>query len=294
MMMMKTPMHITFTFLLTLFAVQGLLAQEGETTRVNLEGAREVVAEINGGFGTLYLKRGSGSSLMTLREKYEDEPPEKAVRVDYHVRNGVGYLTVDLGHEDGDDMNALSCLFGGSDSRTWYMTISDRVPVRFDVSLGAGKAALNLTGIHVRGLKLEAGAGSVLMKVEQPNPEDIGEITISAGVGSVKAHRLGNLRFHSLDFDGGIGEYHLDCSGALPDGARIKTDVGVGSLVVVLPYGVGARAITSDHILNSTKMYRFVRQADETYTTENYAKSKRRVLLDLDSGLGSVSVRWAK
>jgi hypothetical protein len=174
------------------------------------------------------------------------------------------------------------------------MTISDRVPVRLDIALGAGEAFLNLDGLHIREFHLDAGAGSVRIDVDSPNPEEIGDVSISAGVGSVKARKLGNLRFRSLEFEGGIGEYHLDCTGMMRDEARIRTDIGVGSLVVVLPEGIAAKAVTSEHWFNSTKMYRFVRQSDNLYVTENFSQKGKRVYLDLESGLGSVSVRWAR
>ena len=269
-----------------------LQAQDGHKRTLDLQGATEVVADINGGIGTLNLKRGSGNALMTLREDREDDDARRDVSVDYHVRDGIGYLTLDLGNKDGDDMNALEFLFRGTDSRTWYVTLSDRVPIRFDISLGAGKASLDLTGIHVRALAIDAGAGSVRMRVDRPNRQSIGKVTFSAGVGSVKTRGLGNLRFSALDFDGGIGEYVLDCSGALPDGARIKTDIGVGSLKLALPEGVAAKAITSDNPLSSTKMYRFVQHDNDVYTTTNYESSNRRVYLNLEAGLGSVSVHW--
>ncbi len=281
-----------FSIVMGMLLVPLLQAQDGYRTTVDLEGATEVVAEINGGIGTLNLKRGSGPALMTLRERQEDDEQRSDATVDYHVRDGIGYLTLDLGNDDGEDMNALACLFRGTDSRTWYVTLTDRVPIRFDISLGAGKASLDLTGIHVRGLTIDAGAGSVRMRVDRPNRQSIGKVTFSAGVGSVKTRGLGNLRFSALDFDGGIGEYELDCSGALPDGARIKTDIGVGSLKLALPEGVAAKAITSDNPLSSTKMYRFVQHEDDVYTTTDYEQSSRRVYLKLEAGLGSVSVHW--
>lgn len=281
-----------FPIILAILLVPTLHAQEGHRTSVDLQGATEVVAEINGGIGTLYLKRESGNPLMTLREKRKKAEQLRDVIVDYQIRDGVGYLRLDLGNQDGDDMSALASLFRGKDSRTWYVTFSDRVPIDFDISLGAGKASLDLTGIHVRGLAIDAGAGSVRLRVDRPNRQSIGKVTFSAGVGSVKTRRLGNLRFSALDFDGGIGEYELDCSGALPDGARIKTDIGVGTLKLALPKGVAAKAITSNNPLSSTKMYRFVQHDDNVYTTTNYENSTRRVYLNLEAGLGSVSVHW--
>ncbi len=270
-------------------------AQDGTVRTVSFDGAREVVAEINGGFGTLYLKRGSGDDLLTLREKRSTKKKyESDVELDYHVNDGVGYLTVDLGTGDGSDMNALATLLRGRPSRTWYLSVSDRVPIRFDITIGAGKASIDLTGMHIRSFDLDAGAASVHLKMDSPNLEETGSISLSAGVGSLRAERMGNLRFRRLEFEGGLGEYHLDCTGELPDHASITTDLGVGSLTIVLPEGIGAKAVTDANWFNSTKMYRFIRKTDDTYITPDFDKRTRHVQLDLQSGLGSVAVRWAR
>jgi hypothetical protein len=278
-----------------LFLAGLVSAQDGVVRKVSFDGAREVVAEINGGFGTIYLKRGSGDDLLTLREKRTTKNRGiSEVEIDFHVDDGVGYLTVDLGKGEGDDMNALATLLRGKSSHIWYLTISDRIPIRFDISIDAGKAAIDLTGLHIRSFNLDAGAGSVRLEMDKPNLEETGEISLSAGVGSLRAEGIGNLRFRQLDFEGGLGKYHLDCTGELSDRAIINTDLGVGSLTIVLPEGVGAKAVTDANWFNSTKMYRFIRKTDDTFVTPDFDKSQRHVQLDIQSGLGSVAVRWAK
>ncbi|MFZ1729640.1 MAG: hypothetical protein WBQ23_08235 [Bacteroidota bacterium] len=288
---------IKYTLLtFTLLAFVGTAAaQEAALRKVALGEAREVVAEINGGFGTLYLKRGSGDELLTMKEKRKNkETDESDIEIDYYIEEGIGYLTVDMGANGESDMNALACLLNGNSSRTWYLSISDKVPIRFDITLGAGKASIDLTDIHVRDLQIDAGAGSVRLKMDKPNREEIGTVGIAAGVGSLRGTNLGNLRFQTLEFEGGLGEYVLDCSGDLPNNARITTDVGIGSLTIVLPKGIGAKATTDENWFSSRKMYHFIRKNDELYITPDYDKNPRRVMLNLQSGMGSVDVRWAK
>jgi hypothetical protein len=291
---MKISITSIATLLLLISVLQIATSQNGNTTVVALDGAREVVAEINGGFGTLYLKRGQGEALVSVREKAREGDVPCGVECTYSVKDGIGYLTVDLNSDDDDDMNAFSCLLNGKSTRTWYISMNDRVPIRFDISLGAGRASLDLTGIHVRAFELDAGAGSVRLSVDKANLEEIEEVSISAGVGSVSSRHLGNLRFRRLDFDGGLGSYRLDCTGALPERTRIKTDVGVGSMIITLPAGFGAKALTSDSWLSSQNLHLFVRHGDNMYSTKNFSQSRKKVLLDLQSGVGSVSVRWAK
>lgn len=288
---MSTSRFSLFLLSLTLLAFP-LQAQKTRVHTVGLDGAREVVAELNGGYGTISLKRGDNENLLTITEIGKEEEYASNVHIEYSVENNTGFLTVDLGTEGNDDLNALACLMKGSRSRTWEVTVSDRVPIRFDITLGAGEATIDLTDVHVRGFHLDAGAGSVRLRIDRPNRERTGEVSVSAGVGSFRGEGLGNLRFSVLDFEGGLGEYYLDCSGDLSDRSRIVTDVGVGSLTIVLPKSVAAKAVMDDSWLNSRRLSGFVRHGDETYFSRNYKAAERRVLLQMQSGLGSVAVRW--
>ncbi|MDX9758063.1 MAG: hypothetical protein RBU27_02785 [Bacteroidota bacterium] len=288
----KHPLVIPILVIL----VAGVLnAQDSPVRHVALGEATEVVAKINGGYGTVHLRRGDGPMLLSVREsnaKNREAPPE--IRVDYRVEDGIGFLTVDMGNDGRDEMNLLSCLLNGRGERTWDVTLAGGIPIRLDMTMGAGTATVDLTDIHLRAFHLDAGAGTVLLHADRPNAEDIGHVTISAGVGALRAERLGNLRFNELAFEGGIGEYRIDCSGALPDNAKVVSDVGVGTLTIVLPRDVGAKAITNDNWLSSRKMYGFIQKNDVTYCTPDYQRTQRRVLLDVRSGLGSVVVRRMK
>ncbi|MBN1447609.1 MAG: hypothetical protein JXA28_06730, partial [Bacteroidetes bacterium] len=95
--MLKTITLSTQIFLMT---ISSTYAQEDFQTTVAAREAREVVAEIRGGYGTFYLKRSSGEDLFTLREKRDPENARQDVAVDYTVDNGIGHLTVELGKTD--------------------------------------------------------------------------------------------------------------------------------------------------------------------------------------------------
>jgi hypothetical protein len=67
---------------------------------VALGDAKEVVAEINGGFGTLYIKRGSSDQLMTVREKHRRQDARLRISTsNTGSRDGIGYLTDGYGHQ---------------------------------------------------------------------------------------------------------------------------------------------------------------------------------------------------
>lgn len=269
-------------------------AQEKLVSRVPLGEKRLVVIEIEGAAGTITLKKNPSEDLFVVTRvaaKREDSDP--MAKVSYRESDGVGYLTVNLGEEGKKNVDALASLLSGASGRTWNLLVSDRVPVALSFKLGAGNAKLDLTGIRMQSLSIDAGAGSIRVYVDNPNPEMAKHVSLSAGVGSIESRKLGNLRFQELDIEGGLGSYKLDCRGDLRDGARIRTDIGLGSMMVLLPTEVGARAIAQKRWYNSTSLSRFIRDSDDSYSTPNYETAAKRVHLNLESGLGSVSVRWA-
>ncbi len=71
------------------------------------------------------------------------------------------------------------------------------------------------------------------VRVDMPNIIEVNKVSISAGMGNLQSRTLRDLRFRVLDFEDGLGNYTLDCTCAIPDGARITTHLGLGSLTVV-------------------------------------------------------------
>jgi len=68
----------------------------------------------------------------------------------------------------------------------------------------------------------------------------------------------------------------------------------MGSLLIILPPGVGAQAYHEDSWLSSCSLQKFRDTGDGTYETANYRKASKKVKIRLESGVGSIDVKWRK
>jgi hypothetical protein len=291
---MKHRVWYLFLFLSPLFLFEHLTAQQQMELRRPLGDEQAVVAEIEARMGTVRLRRAPFGELFSVTEHSErgrDNTPD--FEVEYTVEDNVAYVRIVLGAVNEESRHSIASLSSAGD-RMWNVYISDAIPVSFTISVGAGSAMLDLTQLRVRDLDVENGAGSVSIAMETPNSEIVERAYISSGIGSMRTRKLGNLRFRSLEFSGGVGKYLLDVRGAVLDDARIMTDVGVGSLTMILPEGYAAKAVTDRNWFNRTELPRFIRQSGGNYVTPDFQRSSRRIVLGMQSGLGSTTVRWSK
>lgn len=284
---------------LLILSLAALQAQQRGNREANITVEDRMRVEIRGAHGSIVVaKAGAGKAYSVRFERTDEDAVDDAV-VSYRIENGTGYLRIVLDgeyDEDDDDISigieSLGTLFQDNDDRRYRVELSDKVPIDFSFKFGAGEARLDFTDMMLTGLNMEAGASSIRMKMLSENPEIMHLMKISAGMGSIRSERLGNFNFERFDFEGGLGSYKLDFTGALRDGARISTEIGLGSLELCLPEGVGARAYNSDSFLSSCSLQKFNRTNGSRYESVDYRKARKRVVLDLNSGLGSVAVKW--
>jgi hypothetical protein len=239
--------------------------------------------------GSIHIRRTQTGNLYLLHRAEQDGGAPQP-RVIYSVRDGRGYLSVTLSAADEDDN--VGKLFRASPANDWTLELTDRIPLQLSVKMGAGSSDLDFTGLRLSLLSLESGAGDIGMRVRTPNPEALQAATISAGIGSIRASGLGNLNYRSFRFDGGIGSYMLDMTGAYPERSSFAADVGMGSLAIILPSGLGVRLESNDSFLSSTSYPGFKELDDDRYETPSYRTAPKKLLMTIDSGVGSVAISW--
>jgi predicted membrane protein len=91
-------------------------------------------------------------------------------------------------------------------------------------------------------------------------------------------------------FDGGVGSVTLDLAGAWPAGARIRLNMALGGVKLLVPQQLGLRV----------RMGGFLAKFDgsgfsksgRTYTSAGYERATRRVEVEVSSALGGVRVEW--
>ena len=139
--------------------------------------------------------------------------------------------------------------YGGNVRYDWDLRLSEKVPLRLDVEMGAGRADLTLGKLSLTNLNLELGAGETIVdltgdwkndltahiqggvgKATVRLPRDVGVYaTAEGGIGAINAHDLKkengayvndaygkssvNLR---IAVEGGVGEINLELAEAPP------------------------------------------------------------------------------
>jgi len=192
-----------------------------ETEKIHKEipwkGEKLVEVEIDFGAGELTLSVGSGDLLLDADIETHEDAPRPEIR--YRVQDGVGKLRLKTEKREHHRWPRRS---------HWDLRFGDKVPLTFEINVGANKGRLDFTDLRVRDLEINAGASSIEIIFRKPNPEVLEHIEINAGAARVRAKGLGNANFERLTFEGGVGIYTLDFRGKLNrkasvDGRRARS-----------------------------------------------------------------------
>ena len=265
-----------------------------EITRTNEKSLR---VHISGSFETIFINKGASDKVVTISKKSNDRSTS-TVYVDYTISNGIGDMEIDLDRNGskGEDIRrnapVAKATFTNGDEGDWYITFSEDLPIDFDLEFDVGKADVNLSGLQITKFNLETGASKVTVRSNIPNTKVIDDVTIEAGLGRFTSDHLGNLNFKKLSFEGGIGSYKLDLTGALRKDAEINAEIGMGSMTIILPSGTPVKMNCEDNWFNSCNFPRFVDRGEGEYSTENIQSYPNHLKINVECGVGSVSVKW--
>jgi hypothetical protein len=170
------------------------------------------------------------------------------------------------------------------------LQLSPRVPVELDLQFGAAEAALDLGGLQLRSLNLQTGASRTALSVSQPNRAVCSSARIAVGAAKFEATGLGNLNAPRLHVQGGVGEVVLDFSGAWASDMSAHVEMGLGSLTLRVPRGLGV-SVARSGVLTSFDGQGLVKRGN-SYYSENWDGATRRLSLNIDAALGSIRVVW--
>jgi hypothetical protein len=126
-------------------------------------------------------------------------------------------------------------------------------------------------------------------KLDLSLPEDVPtSIDVNAGVGEMTLD-LSGLTLTSLAIDAGVGSTTI----TLPStgGYSVNLSAGVGTVDITLPAGVEARVNFDGGLSGLDADSRFEKIGDGIWQTAGYSASDNRVEINIDSGLGSVTIR---
>ena len=193
-----------------------------------------------------------------------------ASRADVVIKEGAATLTIDSGASGiaagSMESNAME-LFTNSvmEDSTQRVTISSKGSIHFFGGHFENNMHVNLA-------------------------EDIPtSLTINAGASSLDLD-LSKIRVENLRIDAGASKINL-ILGDKPDTAAIDIKAGVSSIEISLPRDLGVRIKAKADL--STKSFSDFRQLDEdSYESNNYALSAKKMEMSIDAGASNIMVNW--
>jgi hypothetical protein len=262
----------------TLAAPRPAQAQDWRTfsSARNVAGESGLHVIIEYGAGTINLAPASAGTLYRSRIRYDADGFRPVA--DYtpgRLRLGV----------EGSTGRSRSVRSGELDLR-----LGPDVPVQLELKFGAAEATLELGGIPISSLDVQTGASTTQLRVSSPNTVPCRSASIQVGAARFTATGLGNLRAEQLRVQGGVGEVVLDFTGAWSGSMNATVTMGLGSLTLRMPRGLGVR-IEREGRLASFDGQELIRRGN-TYYSENWDAAASRLTLTVEAALGSVRVVW--
>jgi hypothetical protein len=174
--------------------------------------------------------------------------------------------------------------------QTASVTFSPRSDLALTVTLGAVDGDLELGGLRLTDLRLEAGASRATVRFSQPNAARCRAAALTAGAAELSVLGLGNSRCDRITFEGGVGRVTLDFGGAWTSSSHVAVKMALGEVALRLPRAVGVR-ITLDKFLASFEPQGMVRRGT-SYLSPGYDQATRHLDINVTTAIGGVTVDW--
>lgn len=274
--------RLTLGFCLWAAAAQGQTMRPFSTFR-QLHGETRLTARLEYGAGSLRLEPGKPGELYRMNLSYDED---RFVPIsDFDAAGLIVVLGLKARGEGGVRVVSRDQL-----RQAAIVSISPRVDLNFDLSLGAVDADLELGGLRISELDLKTGASRATIRFSRPNGMRCRHASFSAGAAEVAILGLGNSRCEEIVFEGGVGKVLLEFGGASSSSARVEVSMAVGGITLRLPRRAGVR-ITMDKFLSSFEPAGLIRRG-RAFVSPNYESAQRRLELDLTTAVGGVDVEW--
>ena len=201
--------------------------------------------------------------------------------------------------EDDSDGYGIDIEFEGTDYKlgmssqkktSWDLKFTDKVPISLDITAGATKSNLDLSGMMISNLDIETGASRMFVNFDEPNPIRMEEFNLSLGVAKFKGSRLLNANFDEMNIESGIGKCTFDLTGELDHRAYVNIELGISSTTIILPLNVGVKIYTDLSAFTSFDSEDLIKVDDNEYESENWGDTKGELIIDLEASIGFVDL----
>lgn len=255
-------------------------AQDWRTVTMSrqLESRDAIDVEIDYGAGHFSVRSIDEGLLYRMNLEYDEEKFEPVAELSgNHLRLGV-------------ETRSRRIKLGGRSAGSLDLELARGVPMDLEINFGAVQADLDLGGLALTDLDLSTGASESTVAVSEPNTLAMSTATFSVGAAEFDVSGLGNLNAERIDVNAGVGSITLGLDGEWERDARLSIDMGLGSLEIRVPEGLGIR-LRKDSFLTSLDSEGLIKRGD-VYESPDFDGAEYRVTIDLDAAFGSVAIVW--
>lgn len=266
--------------LLLIGAATPLTAQEWRTIsgQRRVAGESNLKVEVQFGAGQLQLEPASSGTLYRTSLRYDAEifnPIHEyspgALRIGVEGLNN--RIRGDI--RDGGRLN---------------LSLTQDVPMDLQLKFGAVEAEMELGGMRLRRVRITTGASESRLNFSKPNPIRMEELEIEAGAADLKVYGLGNANVESLSVTGGVGAITLDFTGRWYGDTNASIDLGLGTLTLKVPRGVGVQ-VRKDSFLMGFESDGMIKRGN-AYYSRDWDSAKRKLTVRISGAFGSVDIDW--
>lgn len=154
---------------------------------------------------------------------------------------------------------------GGSSD--WTVVLPRDPTIRLDVTVNGGQSRLNLDGMHLGPVEIDANAGSIDLDLRQAAA--VGDVTIQVNFGSA------TIRLPNLDFAADLS-------------------VNAGSAAICLPPGAGLRVTLKSVAASNDFAGHGLVESNGTWETPGFATASVRIDLRAEANAGSLALDPAR
>jgi hypothetical protein len=172
------------------------------------------------------------------------------------------------------------------------LQLGTSVPLDLELKFGAVEADVELGGLRIREANIATGASKTSLRVSQPNPEVCRSLRLEVGAAQFGATGLGNLNAERLTLTGGVGEVTLDFTGRWRTNLTADINMGLGSLTLRVPHGLGVR-VRKSGLLAGFDSQGLIKRGD-VYFSQDWENAEHRLTLNIDASLGSIRLAWVE
>jgi hypothetical protein len=249
-----------------------------QTYRVELDGAERARVDVRFGGGTLDVLPGS-TALLDAEFTFNVDGLEP--QIEYEVMDGRGELAIE------QDLDGVVWETSNEFRNDWQLQFTDQIPLEMAFAVGASRGTLELGGLRLRDLQLDAGAADLTVRFAAANPEPMGSIRVRSGAAQLDLLELGNAGAESLHFDGGLGTYTFDFQGKWRRSMRVHILAGASQVVLRVPQDIGVQVCPGDlrrGDLNGLE------PSGDCYINQRYGDAKVSLEIELELGLGELRI----